>query len=562
VNMRIRTKLTLYTIAIGVAISLIVGIFSIQGMKSRVNSAMTEKAKSDLQTGLALIDKTYPGAWLVKDGVLYKGGIMLNDQIEFVDRIGALTGDTVTIFLGDTRIATNVQREGKRMVGTQASPEVAEKVLKQGEMYFGEANVVGENYQTAYAPIRNESGDIIGMFYVGASKKFSDELQQLFVRQLAVVLGAIILVTVAIAYYIAKRATLPILAILAATQKVAAGNLQVEPLKISSQDELGQLAEGFNKMLIELRDLITIVANSAEQVAASSEELTASAEQSAEAATHIAERITEVAAGTERQLYDINSSNSVIGNMTEGINQIAANSASLAKIVDKTTEAVRNGDKTVNITIEQMGNVEKTVFDSAQVVAKLGERSKEIGQIVTTISNIAGQTNLLALNAAIEAARAGEQGRGFSVVAEEVRKLAEQSQTAAKEIADLIVEIQNDTNEAILAMKQGTLEVKNGLDAVNITGAAFLDIRKLVEEMLSQINNISAEIQEMAAGSHQIVATVEDVARICQDTAGQSQSVSAATQEQSASMQEVAASSQALAKMAEDLQKAVIAFKL
>ncbi|MGI6091809.1 MAG: methyl-accepting chemotaxis protein [Negativicutes bacterium] len=560
--MRIRTKLTLYTIAIGVAISLIVGIFSIQGMKSRVNSAMTEKAKSDLQTGLALIDKTYPGAWLVKDGVLYKGGIMLNDQIEFVDRIGALTGDTVTIFLGDTRIATNVQREGKRMVGTQASPEVAEKVLKQGEMYFGEANVVGENYQTAYAPIRNESGDIIGMFYVGASKKFSDELQQLFVRQLAVVLGAIILVTVAIAYYIAKRATLPILAILAATQKVAAGNLQVEPLKISSQDELGQLAEGFNKMLIELRDLITIVANSAEQVAASSEELTASAEQSAEAATHIAERITEVAAGTERQLYDINSSNSVIGNMTEGINQIAANSASLAKIVDKTTEAVRNGDKTVNITIEQMGNVEKTVFDSAQVVAKLGERSKEIGQIVTTISNIAGQTNLLALNAAIEAARAGEQGRGFSVVAEEVRKLAEQSQTAAKEIADLIVEIQNDTNEAILAMKQGTLEVKNGLDAVNITGAAFLDIRKLVEEMLSQINNISAEIQEMAAGSHQIVATVEDVARICQDTAGQSQSVSAATQEQSASMQEVAASSQALAKMAEDLQKAVIAFKL
>jgi len=560
--MRIRTKLTLYTIAIGVAISLIVGIFSIQGMKSRVNSAMTDKAKSDLQTGLALIDKTYPGAWLVKDGVLYKGGIMLNDQIEFVDRIGALTGDTVTIFLGDTRIATNVQCEGKRMVGTQASPEVAEKVLKQGEMYFSEANVVGENYQTAYAPIRNESGDIIGMFYVGASKKFSDELQQLFVRQLAVVLGAIILVTVAIAYYIAKRATLPILAILAATQKVAAGNLQVEPLKISSQDELGQLAEGFNTMLIELRDLITIVANSAEQVAASSEELTASAEQSAEAATHIAERITEVAAGTERQLYDINSSNSVIGNMTEGINQIAANSASLAKIVDKTTEAVRNGDKTVNITIEQMGNVEKTVFDSAQVVAKLGERSKEIGQIVTTISNIAGQTNLLALNAAIEAARAGEQGRGFSVVAEEVRKLAEQSQTAAKEIADLIVEIQNDTNEAILAMKQGTLEVKNGLDAVNITGAAFLDIRKLVEEMLSQINNISAEIQEMAAGSHQIVATVEDVARICQDTAGQSQSVSAATQEQSASMQEVAASSQALAKMAEDLQKAVIAFKL
>lgn len=562
VNMRIRTKLILYTVAIGIAISLIVGIVSIQNMRAQVNSAMTEKAKGDMQTGLAIIDKTYPGPWAAKDGVLYKGDIKLNDQVEIVDSIGALTGDTVTVFLGDTRIATNVQREGKRMVGTQASPEVVEKVLNKGEMYIGEANVVGENYQTAYEPIRNDSGNIIGMFYVGASKKFSDELQQQFMQKLAAVVGAIILVTLAMAFYIARRATMPILIMLASTQKVAAGDLTVEPLKVSSQDELGQLAEGFNKMVIEMRDLITAVTNSVEQVAASAEQLTASAEQSAQAASHIAERITEVAAGTERQLYDINSSNNVIGNMTSGINQIATNSANLSKIVDKTTEAVRNGDKTVNITIDQMENVEKTVLSSSEVVAKLGERSKEIGQIVTTISNIAGQTNLLALNAAIEAARAGEQGRGFSVVAEEVRKLAEQSQKAAKEISSLIGEIQNDTHEAILAMKHGTLEVKNGLEAVNTTGAAFSDITKFVGEMLSQINNISTEIQELAEGSHKIVATVEDIARVCQETAGQSQNVSAATQEQSASMQEVAASSQALAKMAEDLQKAVIAFKL
>jgi len=179
---------------------------------------------------------------------------------------------------------------------------------------------------------------------------------------------------------------------------------------------------------------------------------------------------------------------------------------------------------------------------------------------VDTISGLAGQTNLLALNAAIEAARAGEQGRGFAVVAEEVRKLAEQSQDAAKKIAELIGEIQEDTDKAVVAMTDGTREVKTGAEVVNAAGSAFKEIADLVTQVSSQVKEISAAIQQMASGSQQIVAAVKRIDGLSKKSASESQTVSAATEEQLASMEEIANSSEALAKLAQDLQAAVAKF--
>jgi len=247
--------------------------------------------------------------------------------------------------------------------------------------------------------------------------------------------------------------------------------------------------------------------------------------------------------------------------MDRAITHIANTDSAAGKSV-QAVETAKEGSQSIAKAITQMTKIEQTVNNSARVVTKLGERSKEIGQIVDTISGIAGQTNLLALNAAIEAARAGEQGRGFAVVAEEVRKLAEQSQDATKQIAELITEIQGDTNQAVIAMTEGTYEVKVGTEVVTTTGHAFGKITTLVTQVSEQVNEISAATQQLAASSQQIVLSVQEIDGLSKNAATEAETVSAATEEQSASMSEIASSSHDLANMAQELHEATSKFKL
>lgn len=370
-----------------------------------------------------------------------------------------------------------------------------------------------------------------------------------------------VIIVVAVTFVTVKRITRPIEILESEVNRVAGGDLTVQA-QVSGKDEIAKLAMGFNKMVNNLRSLIVHVNNTAEQVAASSEELTASAQESAQASNQVAGSVTEIAAGSDKQLAAVSQAADVVEKMTASIQQVSSGAkqavAQSSQAADKAKESGTSIDKAVS----QMGLIEKTVNTSAKVVATLGERSKEIGQIVDTISGIAGQTNLLALNAAIEAARAGEQGRGFAVVAEEVRKLAEQSQDAAKKIADLIGEIQGDTAKAVSAMADGTHEVSLGAEIINNAGSAFQEIEVLVVQVSNQVTEMSTAMQQMDTGSQQIVSSVKVINDLSKMAADEAQTVSAATEEQSASMQEIASASQTLAKMAEELQMAVRKFQV
>ncbi len=405
----------------------------------------------------------------------------------------------------------------------------------------------------------------LSSYYTDVGKNINDDNQADAAKttQLLIVIFIVTLVILSgVSFFIAKVITVPLQRMVALCEELAQGDFRDKARDVLRKDEIGQLADSLVAMRSRLRGVLKHVNESSEQVAAASEELTASADQSAHAATSVAISINNVATGAENQLRESDTTARVVEQMSAGIQQAAATSNQVASQSVNAAQKAKDGNAAIEEAVTQMAHIEESVNHSAQVVTKLGERSKEIGQIVDTISGIAAQTNLLALNAAIEAARAGEQGRGFAVVADEVRKLAEQSQDAAKQISGLISEIQGETDKAVKAMADGTEEVKVGAKVVDTAGVTFEEIACVVTDVAEQVREISAVMQQLAGSSQQIVLSVREINKLCQDSSGEAQSVSAATEEQTASMEEIASASQSLAKLAQDLQVSVSQFRI
>ncbi len=359
-----------------------------------------------------------------------------------------------------------------------------------------------------------------------------------------------------------NRTTRTILRLKEHADELSQGNLQVEDLTVESADELGSLSKAFNTMSHNIRALIQKMAATAEQVAASSEELTASAQQSAEAANNVAGTIAEVAGGMEDQIRDIGDAKQDVDVVFTDITMVADKTKQVASTTAQTADAAQKGEALMVGAMSTMGSIEASVLDSAELVRKLGENSKQIGQIVDTIAAITDQTNLLALNAAIEAARAGEHGRGFAVVAEEVRKLAAESQVSAEEIKNRIAAIQADTEQVVMSMQSGTAEVQRGTEAIHEVGEQFTSIMGMVSEVKNQMDDIETAVQAVANGATNIVKAVDSIDEVSRTTAEHTQTISAATEEQSASTEEIASASQALAKLATDLQEATGKFRV
>lgn len=452
-------------------------------------------------------------------------------------------------------------------------------IMKEYEQAFDEYYLLGKKMAGAYITYGPAEGNkIMPEFDAKAERlaKYTGEIRKESEIEMAVQLGKvdseikIVLVVMAISGLFTIILSLAIARLIAnalntitkSIEKDKHGYITIKEITLDSKDEFGELAVVLNTLLSQVRGFVKQVSVSAQQLTASSEELNASAGQSAQAINQVATSITEVTRGTELEVDAVNEASQTVEHILGRIEETAQNSNIVVGTSGKMANAAQIGGNSIEIAVNQMKNIDKTVSNSADIVTKLGERSKEIGQIVDAISAIAGQTNLLALNAAIEAARAGEQGRGFAVVAEEVRKLAEQSREATTQIAALISEIQEDTNRAVSAMKDGTREVKLGAEVINTAGKGFSDIICLVNDVSNQVQGIAVGIEHIVSSSHKVATSISAVEKISQDIAGETQTVSAATQEQSATMDEIASSSEKLAHMAHDLQVAISSFRV
>jgi methyl-accepting chemotaxis protein len=400
-----------------------------------------------------------------------------------------------------------------------------------------------------------------------------------------------------------------------AATAIAENDLTTSVTPNSPKDELGN---SFAKMVIGLRDAVGQVAESANAVSAAATQLSTASEQSGEATSQIATTIQQVALGTAQQTAGVTKTSASVEQMGRAIDGVAKGAQEQAKAISMASQITsrintaieqvtsnaqavtrdsaqaatysREGAKTVKETIIGMEAIRAKVGLSATKVEEMGTRSEEIGAIVETIEDIASQTNLLALNAAIEAARAGEQGKGFAVVADEVRKLAERSSLATKEIAALIKGIQKTVNEAVTAMQASAVEVEAGVARANSSGLVLDNILGAAEavykqaedagkaaakvsaaatELVEAVDSVSAVIEEntaateeMAANSSELTQAIENIASVSEENSAAVEEVSASTEEVSAQVEEVSASAASLMEMAQRLQQVVSRFKL
>lgn len=349
--------------------------------------------------------------------------------------------------------------------------------------------------------------------------------------------------------------------LLTVVTRAAAGDLTVEAVK-ERDDSIGELVDGINNMTSNLRDLVREIQNTSGAVATTSQDLASSAEEMNASTQQVSSAIQQISKGAQSQASQVEDSAKVTKEMSDSVDEVVKRAEASVKSSMEANESVDVGRKTVEETVSKMTEIQKVVVDSAGVIKNLGDRSKEISEIVDVITNITDQTNLLALNAAIEAARAGEQGRGFAVVADEVKNLAEDSRDAAKRISKMINEIQNVIEKAVTSMNEGTKEVEGGMEMVRKTDATFQTIAQANQKVNSEIEAISAASQQQMSGTEMVAKSIDSIASIAEETASASVESASATEELTASMEEMTSRAQELSEMAFALQNSAIRFKL